>query len=370
MMTVEELRDNLSLARIPHVGDVHIYQLIKYAGSATALFKMKRKQLEAIPGIGSIRAQAILEGHDPKSSEKEILFAQKNGIDIIIRGTEAYPHRLDQCHDAPHLFFYKGNAPLNHHRILAVVGTRSPTTYGKERTAELITSLSEENVIVVSGLAYGIDTIAHSQSMQMGLSTIGVLAHGLDKIYPSANRAMAMNMVFNGGLLTDCWQGTKPDKQNFPRRNRIVAGMCDAVVVVESRVKGGSLITADIANSYNRDVYAFPGKSTDPQSKGCNSLIRNHQAQLISSGSDLLESMNWMPVPKKNVERQRSLFPQLDEEEKRVYDLIAQFDSIPIDQLQGSIGVRYSHLAATLLSLELKGVLNVLPGKTYAVIPP
>ena len=369
MMTDDELRDNLSLVRIPHVGDVHISQLISYAGSATAVFKMSRKQLEAIPGIGAIRALSILEGHDPRRSEREILFAQKNGIEIIVRGTENYPHRLDQCHDAPHLLFYKGNVPLHQQRILGVVGTRSPTTYGKERAVELMASLAGENVLIVSGLAYGIDTIAHKEAMHMGMSTIGVLAHGLDKIYPAANRAMALAMVSNGGLLTECWQGTKPEKQNFPKRNRIVAGLCDAVVVVESGERGGSLITAGIANSYNRDVFAFPGKATDLQSKGCNHLIRNHQAQLISTGWDLLESMNWHSATKNSLPQQRSLFPELSEEEARIYNLIAAFDTLSIDQLQDSAGMRSSLLAAILLSLELKGVLHVLPGKAYAVIP-
>lgn len=362
------MRDNLTLVRIPQIGDVQIAKLLRVVGNATTLFKMNKRQLESIPGIGSIRAKAILEGNDPKSSEREILFAKRNGIEIIIRGTEQYPYRLDQCHDAPHLLFYKGNAPLHQQRILGVVGTRSPTTYGKERTMELIATLAGENIVVVSGLAYGIDTIAHTEALQMGLSTIGVLAHGLDKIYPSANRAMAMNMVVHGGLLTECWQGTKPEKQNFPKRNRIVAGLCDAVVVVESGEKGGSLITADIANSYHRDVFAFPGKSTDIQSKGCNDLIRNHQAQLISCGRDLLASMNWLTATKNSIERQPSLFPALNEEERRVYDLLAQFDTLSIDQLQGMIGMRSGFLAAILLSLELKGVLHVLPGKAYAVI--
>lgn len=369
-MKDEELRDNLSLVRIPHIGDVQIAELIRHAGSAAAVFTMSRRQLEAIPGIGSVRAQAILQGYDPKSCEREIAFARKQDVQILIRGTAAYPGRLEHCQDAPHVLFFKGNTSLHQHRILSVVGTRSPTPYGRERTIELIASLADEQVMVVSGLAYGIDTIAHKEALQNKLLTVGVLAHGVDKIYPQANRSLANSMVMQGGLLTEFWQGSKPDKQNFPRRNRIVAGICDAVVVVESGEKGGSLITAEIANGYNRDVFAFPGKSNDLQSKGCNALIRNHQAQLISSGRELLESMNWLSTEKSRPERQTSLFPELNAEEKRIYDLVATAASVSIDQLHTQLPMRSSQLAAILLSLELKGLLHALPGKTYAAVVP
>ncbi|MFN6375225.1 MAG: DNA-processing protein DprA [Chitinophagia bacterium] len=369
-MTASELRDNLSLCRIPQIGDIYISQLIRYAGSASALFAMGRRRLELIPGIGSARANAILHFKDHVSSEKEIQFAQRNGIEIIVKGMKDYPSRLEHCHDAPHVLFFKGNQSLNHARIIGVVGTRSPTAYGRERTIELLSALSQENILVLSGLAYGIDTIAHQEALKAGLPTIGVLGHGLDKIYPYANRHIASEMLAHGGLLTEFWHGTKPDRQNFPKRNRIVSGLADALVVIESGEKGGSLITADIANSYNKDVFAFPGRVTDVHSKGCNELIRNHQAQLISSGRDLLEMMNWIPRSEKRGHVQPVLFPELGTEEKLIYDILHSNSPVPIDLLHGLSGLRSSELAAILLSMELKGIIHVLPGKTYALSVP
>lgn len=366
-MTATELRDNLSLCRIPQIGDIYISQLIKHAGSASALFTMGRRRLELIPGIGSARANAILQFKDHVRSEKEISFAKRNGIEIIVKGMKEYPSRLEHCHDAPHVLFFKGNHSINHTRIIGVVGTRSPTAYGRERTIELLSALSKENILVLSGLAYGIDTIAHQEAMKVGLPTIGVLGHGLDKIYPFANRHIAGEMLAHGGLLTEFWHGTKPDRQNFPKRNRIVSGLVDALVVIESGEKGGSLITADIANSYNKDVFAFPGRVSDVHSKGCNELIRNHQAHLISSGRDLLEMMNWMPRTEKRGNIQPVLFPDLSPVEQSVYDILHTNSPVPIDLLHGLSGLRSSELAAVLLSMELKGIVHVLPGKTYAL---
>jgi DNA processing protein len=367
-MNDEELRDNLSLVRIPQIGSVHIAQLIKFAGSASEIFRMSRRRLEAIPGIGAVRAKAIRAFDDHGCSEKEIIFSRRNGIQIIIRGEEQYPSRLEHCYDAPHVLFYKGNQSLDHARVVSIVGTRSPTTYGRDRTLDLLAALAGEDILVVSGLAYGIDTIAHKEALRLGMPTVGVLAHGLDKIYPHANRAMASEMILHGGLLTEFWQGTQPDRQNFPKRNRIVSGLADAIVVVESGEKGGSLITATIANSYNRDVFAFPGKTSDSQSRGCNELIRNHQAQLISSGTDLLNCMNWLSASTPQKIQQSQLFPNLEDDEKLVYDLLAMHESVNIDEIQASCGLRSSHLASVLLSLELKGLVEVMPGKAYALV--
>jgi DNA processing protein len=366
-MTESELRDHLSLCRVPQIGDVYISQLLRHAGSASALFAMGRKRLESIPGIGSARANAILQFRDHARSEKEIHFAKQNGISILVKGMTNYPSRLEHCQDSPHILFYKGKQSLNHPRIISIVGTRSPTAYGRERTLELIQSLANENVVILSGLAYGIDTIAHQEALRVKLPTIGVLGHGLDKMYPFANRHIASEMLGNGGLLTEFWHGTKPDRQNFPQRNRIVSGLADAVVVVESGEKGGSLITADIANSYNRDVFAYPGRASDVSSKGCNDLIRNHLAQLITSGQDLMEQLNWCSSSKKANVIQPSLFTELTVEEKQICELIQTVSPISIDLLQGKSGFRSSQLASILLSLELKGIVQVLPGKTYAL---
>ena len=369
-MHEEEIRDHLSLVRIPQIGDVHIPQLIRIAGSAGALFRMRRKELESIAGIGAARASAILGFRDHARSEQEMRYAKQQGINIIIRGTPEYPERLNHCHDAPHVLFFKGSLPLDQTRVLSVVGTRSPTTYGKERTQELMAALTAENVLVVSGLAYGVDTIAHREAVTLGMATVGVLAHGLDKIYPQVNRPLAMSMLNNGGLLTECWKGTQPDRQNFPRRNRIVAGLADAVVVVESGEKGGSLITADIANSYNRDVFVFPGRASDLQSRGCNELIRTHQAQLISCGRDLLEAMNWQSVPQEKQIKQVSLFPELSDAEQEIFQLFRDGEAKSVDVLQRLSGSSPASLSAILLSLELKGLLQILPGNRYLTVTP
>jgi DNA processing protein len=366
-MKESELRDHLSLCRIPQIGDKYISQLLRHAGSATALFAMGRKRLESVPGIGSARANAILQFRDHDRSEKEIQFAERNGISILVKGMKEYPARLEHCPDSPHVLFFKGRQSLNHPKIISIVGTRSPTAYGRERTIELIQSLANENVLILSGLAYGIDTIAHQEALRVQLPTIAVLGHGLDKIYPFANRQIALEMIGNGGLLTEFWQGTKPDRQNFPQRNRIVSGMADAVVVIESGEKGGSLITADIANSYNRDVFAYPGRATDSGSKGCNDLIRNHLAQLITCGQHLMEQMSWNPSSKKASVMQTSLFAELTEDERQICELIRSSSPIPIDLLHGMSGLRSSQLASVLLSLELKGIVQALPGKSYAL---
>jgi DNA processing protein len=274
---------------------------------------------------------------------------------------------LEHCIDSPHVLFYKGTTDFLNKRVVSVVGTRSPTQYGKDRVTELMAVLGQYDVLVVSGLAYGIDTMAHKGALKNNLMTIGVLGHGLDQIYPPSNRALAAEMLQQGGLLSEFMQGTKPEKQNFPKRNRIVSGMADAVVVVESGAKGGSLITADIANSYNKDVLAYPGRATDIFSKGCNQLIRNHKANLITCGQDLLEFMNWAEEPRKS---SAILVPQtssLGEEEKTIFSIISDHEPCPVDLLTNISGLNPGLLAAHLLSLEMAGLVASLPGKMYGI---
>ena len=367
-MNDNQLQHHLALTMIPHVGDIHIGLLLAHFSDAEEIFRASRKDLESVQGIGSIRANAIRSFSDFGRADAEISYAGKNKIQILVKGNGEYPEKLEQCVDAPHVLYYQGTATMNNKKVLSIIGTRAPTAYGKERVAELISVLAAHHVLVVSGMAYGIDTLAHSEAIKQGLETIGVLGHGLHTIYPFANKSLAIEMRAAGGLLTEFVQGTAPDKQNFPRRNRIVAGMADAVVVLESGEKGGSLITAGIANSYNVDVLAYPGRALDPLSKGCNMLIRTHRAGLITSGEELVEYMNW--VPKKGLTKpiQAELFPSLSEDEQRIIALISSAGSISIDELIGLSGFRPPMVSSLLFSLEMHGLISAIPGKLYVLV--
>jgi DNA processing protein len=364
----EELLYHLALTQVPNIGDIQIAVLLNHFGDPSAVFRANRKSLESIVGIGTVRADAIKKFNGYKRVEQELSFVVKNKIDVLVKHHEGYPSRLENCIDAPHLLFYKGNQSLNQQRIVAVVGTRAPTDYGKERVAALIAALVTTDVLVVSGLAYGIDTLVHRDCVKHGVGTIGVLGHGLDQIYPSSNRILASEMIHHGGLLTEFMHGTKPDRQNFPKRNRIVAGMVDAVIVVESGEKGGSLITAEIANSYNKDVFAYPGRTTDLGSMGCNHLIRTHRADLITSGSEFIEFMGWSPALKKKKAIQAELFLSLEGKEKQLYDLILEREPIGIDDLIVQTAQKSSEVSAILFTLEMRGLIMPRPGKLYAAV--
>ncbi len=363
-----DLLYQLALTRVPNIGDVQAKALINCYGDAASIFKAPKKQLENIDGIGTVRASAIKAFSSFSSCEAEIDFIEKYKITPLFLTDEQYPKRLLNCYDSPSLLFYRGNADLNKPKIISVVGTRNHSDYGRQQCEKIIEDLQQEDVLVVSGLAYGIDTIAHKSSLKHRLATVGVVAHGLDRIYPSQNKTLAKEMTGNGGLLTDFPSGTKPDKQNFPRRNRIVAGMCDALVVIESGIKGGSLITAELANSYNKDVFALPGKSTDLKSEGCNYLIRSNKASLFTSANDILEVMNWLPQEKRTPRKQRELFIEFTPDEKILVDILQQTDQIQIDELYFKSGLSSSAVAAALLMLEMQNVLISLPGKTYKLL--
>ena len=277
-----DLLYQIALTLVPNIGDVHAKILATHFGDASSIFNAKKKELESIEGIGTVRASAIKSFNNFASCEKEMEFIEQYKITPLFITDKDYPKRLLNCYDSPALLFYKGNTDLNISKIISVVGTRNNNDYGKAACEKLIDDLSNENILIVSGLAFGIDTIAHKTAVKNNLPTIGVLAHGLDRIYPPQNKTLAKQMVENGGLLTEFLSNTIPDKQNFPKRNRIVAGMCDAVIVIESSKKGGSLITAELGNSYNKDVFAIPGRIYDSKSEGCNYLIKNNKASLIT----------------------------------------------------------------------------------------
>lgn len=360
-----DLLYQIALTLVPNIGDVHAKALVNEYGSAQAVFKAKKKDLDNMEGIGIVRAKSIKEFTDFTSSEEEIKFLEKYKITPLFITDENYPKRLLNCYDSPAMLYYRGNADLNTSRIVSVVGTRNNSDYGKSVCEKFIEELRSENVLIASGLAFGIDTIAHKAALKQNLQTVAVLAHGLDRIYPPQNKTLAKQITEQGGLLTEFISNTNPDKQNFPRRNRIVAGMCDALIVIESSKKGGSLITAELGNSYNKDVFAIPGRTNDLKSEGCNYLIKNNKAALINSAADFLEMMSWIDAPKSTTKKQRALFIELAPDEKIIVDILQQQESIQIDELYFKSGLSSSAVASALLMLEMQQVIISLPGKVY-----
>jgi DNA processing protein len=365
-MNSEDLTYNIGLTLLNGVVDVLAKNLVAYCGSAEAVFKTTKAQLEKIPGIGSYTSNAILQSKAVLNKvDQEIKFIEQNKIEALFFTDKKYPQRLKNCSDSPIMLYYKGNADLNVEKIVAVVGTRAPSMYGKQTTEKFITDLADSGCLVVSGLAYGIDITAHKTSLEHGLSTIGVLAHGLDRIYPATHFSYADKMMSQGGLLTEFLSGTNPDKENFPKRNRIVAGMCDALVVVESKRGGGSLITATIANSYNKDIFAFPGRAGETLSEGCNGLIKSHRANLIESSADLMYIMNWNEAQKKKKHNQIPMLLNLSPEEQLIIDAFAANDKLHVDEICYSTNFPISKTSSYLLQLEFSNIIKSLPGKMY-----
>jgi DNA processing protein len=358
----------LLLSLVPQVGDVHVSILLEHFQDPEAIFKAKRRELESLNGIGTVRANAIKGCNQQARVEKELNFIQKNGIKVLVKGSDVYPKKMQYFQDAPYILYYKGSVDVNYSKIVSIIGTRSPTSFGKDTVVELINDLHQLDVLVVSGLAYGVDTIVHKEALKKDLATIGVLGHGLDQIYPQANRGLAVEMLQQGGLITEFMSKTKPDKQNFPLRNRIVSGIADAIIVIESGEKGGSLITANMANAYNKDVFAFSGRSIDTLSIGCNELIKTQRAQLINNGKDFLRFMNWEIKPRKTTVFQSAIFPELNHEEKLILEQLSSNDTLSIDQISSVTGLKPSQASCYLLSLEMKGLIRALPGKFYATI--
>jgi len=362
-----DLLYRIALTRVPYIGDVHARILIQQLGTAEQIFKTSIRQLEKIEGIGSVRANNLKKFNDYISCEQEIRFIEEYHIATLFITDQEYPKRLLHCYDAPTMLYYKGNANLNCSRVVAIVGTRNYNEYGKNLCEEMVAGLSHHDVLTISGLAFGIDTIAHKASLKHGLPTVAALAHGLDRIYPWQNKGLAKQMTTQGGLLTDFGRGTQPDKQNFPRRNRIVAGLCDALVVIQSGTKGGSLITANLANDYNKDVYALPGRVDDMKSEGCHSLIKDHKAELITCAADILNKLNWNDSQPKKIQKQKMLFPELSENERKIIGLL-QENIIHVDEIHLKSGLSSSSMAAVLLSLEMKSIIKAFPGKTFRLV--
>ncbi len=364
-MEDENLKYKIAVSLIPNIGDVLAKRLLAYCGSAEMVFKEKRGSLEKIPGIGSVNARSVINQNIFERAEEEVEFIRKNNITPIFYLDEGYPKRLAHCYDSPVILYFKGNANLNASKMISIVGTREATEYGKRMCEKFISDLAQHNVSIVSGLAYGIDICAHKSALENNLPTICTLAHGLDKIYPALHKATAIKMLENGGWLTDFTSRTKPDKENFPRRNRIVAGIADATIVVESKLNGGSLITAELANSYSRDVFAFPGRVGDTCSEGCNVLIKQNKAALIQTAEDLIKAMGWEESDKKKIPKQQKLFVELNTEEEVLVNVIKEKETITIDDLCFVANLPMSKVSAMLLNLEFSGVVKSLPGKVY-----
>lgn len=364
-----DLLYQVALTLIPQIGCVQARLLIERLGSAEAIFHAKIQQLEKIEGIGTIRAKSIKTFSDFRRAEKEIIFIEKYKIHPLFITDPAYPQRLLNCYDPPTLLYYRGNAILNSSKIVAIIGTRSNTEYGKQLTESLVNNLVSQQVLVVSGLAFGIDAIAHRTALKNKLPTVAVLAHGLDNIYPFQHSNLAKEIIKqDGGLLTEFGSSTKPDKHNFPTRNRIVAGMSDAIIVIESGNKGGSMVTAELGNGYNKDVFAFPGKVSDSKSTGCNFLIKNNKAILLTDADQLIQAMGWEENRKTTSKKQKELFIQLSPDEKIITDILREKEQTHIDELNVRSGLSSSSVASAILTLELQLVIQCLPGKMYRLI--
>lgn len=353
---------------IPGIGDVNAKKLIAYCGGAEAVFQEKKKNLLQISGIGERTVESIVSQTVLLRAEKELIFAERNGIRILYYLNPDYPKRLQHCYDSPVIIYCNGYTDLNVEKIVGVVGTRNITEYGKMLTEKLIYELVDDNVLVVSGLAYGVDTCAHKAALKNDLKTAAVLAHGFQTIYPSANASLSRRMIESGGcLLTEHISGTEPDRENFPKRNRIVSGMVDCLVVIESASKGGALITAEIANNYDREVFAFPGRVGDIYSEGCNKIIKNNKANLLTSIEDLRAIMRW-DEEKKQIPKQMRMFREFSTEERQVMNAFGDDNIIYLDRIITETGLSPTKIASVLLSLEFDGILTALPGKRYQKI--
>lgn len=368
MMTEEQaLLHRIALTLLPGIGNVQGKRLVAYCGGPEAVFKEKKKNFLKIPGIGEIIANAVQSKEVFHRAEQEIAFIRQFRIKPLFYLDPEYPEKLRHCEDSPLMVYFRGEANLNQKRILSVVGTRKPSEYGKLMCDQIVQGLADHGVMIVSGLAYGVDTIAHRSAIVSGLPTVAVLAHGLDQIYPYVNRPLAEKMIARGGVLTEFMSGTKLNRDYFPRRNRIIAGMADATLVIESAEKGGALITADIANSYSRDVFALPGRATDPKSAGCNLLIRQNKAALVQSANDICYLMNWDQAIHP-AQIQHKLFTEMNGEEKKIYLLLEEKKEADIDEIYLTSGMTASKVAAILLKLEFEGMVKSLPGKRYQVV--
>ena len=361
---MEALRYQIALTLVPNVGPKTAKTLISYCGGVEAIFKSSKKSLLKIPYIGEKIIRHINQKELLQRAEAELEYLIKDNINAYFYQDDDYPTRLRHIEDAPLVLYTKGEMNLNLQNTIAIVGTRTPTLRGRIHCEKLIESIAPYRPLVISGLAYGIDVIAHQSCLNYDVPTVGVVGHSLDTIYPYQHADVAAKMLLNGGLVSEYPSGTKPDGRHFPMRNRLIAGMADAIIVVETAKRGGSMITANLANSYHKEVLAFPGRINDLKSQGCNLLIKNHLAQLIESGHEVAEILRWdQGQPRHNI--QPKLFVELTGKEKKIVALLSKETPIFFDELSYKLGIHQSMLVTDLLELELKGMVKSIAGKRY-----
>lgn len=361
----EDTLYQIALTFVRDIGPKTARKLLSHFGTAKNIFDASLKDVKRVGGIGEVRAKAFKGKDVLKKAEEELNYVKKEGVKILTLCDENYPYRLKQCEDAPVLLYYKGEANFNVSKVISIVGTRKYTDYGQRVCEKLIEDLSGVNdMLILSGLAYGIDTIAHKACVCNNISTVGVLGHGLDMVYPASNKKLAKEMLAKGGLLSEYSSQIQPDRNHFPMRNRIVAGMSDITIVIESDIKGGAMITAKVANGYNREVGAFPGRIFDTKSSGCNELIKTNTAAMLTNAKDVLELMNW-DVDNQKKATQTQLFVNLTIEEQLIVDILKDKDAVHTDVILKESSMNSSKVAGILLGLELQGLVKALPGKNY-----
>jgi DNA processing protein len=363
-----ELFNTLALLRVDGVGDIMAKKLMNHCGSAEAVFKAKRTQLLAIDKVGEILYKKLQDSTVFKTAAAEVDFIKRENIRPVLFLENDYPEKLKHCIDAPVLLFTAGNISLDDRKIISIVGTRQVTSYGVDFCRQLIEDLASLNPVIVSGFAYGVDIVAHQAAMENNLQTIGILAHGLNQIYPKVHKKYMAKMEENGGFMTEFWSLSNPDKENFLKRNRIIAGMAEATIVIESADRGGSLVTANLANDYNRDVFAVPGRVSDKYSQGCNNLIKSQRANLLTSAADLVYMLNWELEEKKKKPVQKQLFVSLEDDEQKVYDYLQHKGKELMDIIAVDCELPIYRISSLLLNMELKGVIRPLPGKLFEAI--
>lgn len=367
-MTDNQLLAVLALQNVNNIGDATAKKLINFCGNAENIFKEKKAALLKIDGIGENTIKDLYNSDHHIEAEKELAYIKENNISFSYFTDESYPEKLKHCIDGPILIFKTGNIDLNNRKIISIVGTRQITSYGAYFCEKLIDELSPLDPVIVSGFAYGVDICAQKAAMEKNLQTIGCLAHGLNQIYPKPHEMYMHKIEKNGGFITDFWSKDEPERNNFLRRNRIIAGLSEATIVIESAEKGGSLVTADIAHSYNREVFAVPGRTNDKFSIGCNNLIKQQKAHMLTSTADLVYILNWDIEDKKPKSIQKKLFVELADDEKNIYDYLQKNGKDLIDIIALECKLPIHKASTTLLSMELKGVIRPLPGKLFEVV--
>ena len=367
-MNEDQLISILTLQHVPKIGSITAKKLIVHCGSAEAVLKEKKTNLLKIDGVGTITIEGLFDSIHKEEAERELRFIKENGIDFSYFLDSDYPEKLKHCIDGPILLFKSGNINLKNKRIISIVGTRKITTSGIAFCEKLVEELAPFNPVIVSGFAYGTDITAQKAALKHNLQTIGCLAHGLDQIYPKVHKKYVVDIENHGGFMTDFWSSDTFDRNNFLKRNRIIAGLSEATIVIESAEKGGSLVTADIANSYDREVFAVPGRTTDSQSVGCNNLIKFQKAHLLSNPMDVPYLLNWELKEKTKPTVQKQLFIELDDEEKTIYSFLKTKDKEQLDVIALKCNLPTYKTASVLLNMELKGVVRPLPGKLFELI--